>query len=173
MQKKTKRKLYTTNNTTDFEYGKIIKITIGVVLILALTYLITGLATGEIKFGKEKETEEETSIQYEEILAGQIFNRNSEEYYVLLFNFTDNFASYYLSLKDTYVSSDGSLPFYIVDLEKKSNKDIVVGEDESVKTNVSSVSDLKVSNPTILKIKNHKVVDTIEGRENILKFFSE
>ena len=48
MKKKTKRKLYTTNTTSDIEYSKIIKITIGVVLVLVLTYLITGLATGEI-----------------------------------------------------------------------------------------------------------------------------
>lgn len=54
MKKKTKRKLYTTNTTSDIEYSKIIKITIGVVLVLVLTYLITGLATGEIKWGKKK-----------------------------------------------------------------------------------------------------------------------
>ena len=71
MKKKTKRKLYTTNTTSDIEYSKIIKITIGVVLVLVLTYLITGLATGEIKWGKKEDTKKkEASIQYEEIIAG-------------------------------------------------------------------------------------------------------
>ena len=40
---------------------------------------------------------------------------------MLLFNFTDTFASYYLSLKDSYVKEDNSLPFYIIDLEKSVN----------------------------------------------------
>ena len=171
MKKKTKRKLYTTNTTSDIEYSKIIKITIGVVLVLVLTYLITGLATGEIKWGKKEDTtKEEASIQYEEIIAGEVLNRSGSEYYVFLFNFTDSSASYYLSLKDSYIKEDKALPFYIVDLEKHINQQ-VVAEDGNIKTNVNSVNDLKVENPTIIKVKNHKVVESIEGKENILNFF--
>lgn len=174
MSKKTKRNLYKTNNSTDMEYSKIIKITLGVILVLVLTYFITALATGEIKWGKkETQQEAETSIQYEEIIAGQILNRNSDEYYVLLFNFSDTFASYYLSLKDTYIKNEDSLPFYIVDLEKHMNLGVVAENDESYKANVSNVNDLKVTNPTIIKVKDHKVIESIKGKENILKFFEE
>lgn len=174
MKKKTKRNLYKTNTNNDVEYSKIIKITIGIVLVLALTYFVTALVSGEIKFGKDNdEVTEETTIQYEEIIAGQILNRNQDEYYVLLFNFTDTFASYYLSLKDTYVENDDALPFYIVDLEKHVNESIVATDENEYKANVSNISDLKVTNPTILKVKNHKVVKNITGRENILKFFEE
>ena len=99
MKKKTKRKLYTTNTTSDIEYSKIIKITIGVVLVLVLTYLITGLATGEIKWGKKEDAKkEEASIQYEEIIAGEVLNRSDSEYYVFLFNFTDNSLGLLLNL---------------------------------------------------------------------------
>ena len=55
MRKKTERKLYKTNSTSDFEYAKIIKIAIGVVLVLGLTYFVTALATGEIDFKKKNE----------------------------------------------------------------------------------------------------------------------
>ena len=174
MSKKTKRKLYKTNTNSDMEYAKIIKITVVVVLILALVYFITALATGEIKFGKDKEdAREETSIQYEEIIAGQILNRNKDQYYVLLFDFTDTFASYYLSLKDTYIQNEDSLPFYIVDLEKGINKNIVAESEEQYKADVSNISDFKVTNPTLIKVSNHKVVENIKGKENILKFFEE
>lgn len=174
MGKKTKRTLYKTNSNMDMEYSKVIKITIAVIIVLVFTYLITALASGEIKLGKkDKDTKQEVSIQYEEIIAGQILNRNHEEYYVLLFDFTDNFASYYLSLKDTYVKKDNALPFYIVDLEKYINQSIVA-EDESDNTmNVSTIYDLKVISPTIVKVKNHKVVETIKGRESILDFFNK
>ena len=174
MKKKTKRNLYKTNTSNDMEYAKLIKIGIGVILVLVLTYFVTALATGEIKFGKDKEIEkEETSIQYEEIIAGEVLNRNHDEYYVLLFNFTDTYASYYLSQKDSYLMNGSALPFYIVDLEKHINESIIVESEDQMKTDVNNARDLKVSNPTILKIQKHRVIQTIKGKENILKFFEE
>ena len=170
MKKNKKRNLYRTNTSMDVEYSKVIKIALGVILILALTYFVTALATGEIQFGKEKEEVQEVSIQYEEIIAGQILNRSNEEYYVMLFDFTDTFASYYLSLKDAYSETENALPFYIVDLEKHINQEIVAENDESDQTNVDNIHDLKVFSPTIIKVKNHKVVESIIGKENILKF---
>ena len=174
MKKKTKRNLYKTNSNSDMEYSKVIKITIGVVVVLALVYFVTALATGEIKFNNKKKVEEtETSIQYEEIIAGQILNRNDKDYYVLLFNFTDTYASYYLSIKDTYVKKDKALPVYIVDLEKDINKGIVAEDSKNIKTYVDNVKSLKVSNPTLIRIKDHKVVQSIEDRDKIIEFFEK
>lgn len=174
MKKKTKRNLYKTNSNSDMEYSKVIKITIGVVVVLALVYFVTALATGEIKFNNKKKVEEtETSIQYEEIIAGQILNRNDKDYYVLLFNFTDTYASYYLSIKDTYVKKDKALPVYIVDLEKDINKGIVAEDSKNIKTYVDNVNSLKVSNPTLIRIKDHKIVQSIEDRGKIIEFFEK
>lgn len=153
------------------EYSKAIKITIVVVLILALTYFATAILSGEIKFGKEEKVKEEVSIQYEEITAGQIFNRTSNEYYVLLFNFTDTFASYYLSLIDTYSQEEDSIPFHIVDLEKKVNEQYVLQEGEGLKDKPTTLVDFKASNPTIVRIKDKKVVERIAGRDKVLDFF--
>lgn len=173
--KKQKRNLYKTNTVTEMEYSKIIKITIGVVLVLALTYFVTALASGEIKFGKTKVEEEkkETSIQYEEIMVGQMLNRSDDEYYVLLFNFTDTFASYYLSLKYSYAKEDNSLPFYIIDLEKSVNKDYVLKDGEKLIDKPVRLVDFKATSPTIVKIKNRKIIERISDRDNVLKFFEE
>lgn len=173
--KKQKRNLYKTNTSTEMEYSKIIKITIGVVLVLALTYFVTALASGEIKLGKTKVEEEkkETSIQYEEIMVGQMLNRSDDEYYVLLFNFTDTFASYYLSLKDSYAKEDNSLPFYIIDLEKSVNKDYVLKDGEKLIDKPVRLVDFKATSPTIVKIKNRKIIERISDRDNVLKFFEE
>jgi len=172
--KKQKRNLYKTNTSSDMEYSKIIKITIGVVLVLALTYFVTALASGEIKFGKDKEeVKEETAIQYEEIMVGQMLNRSESEYYVLLFNFTDSFASYYLSLKDSYAQNEKSLPFYIVDLEKHVNKDYILENKEDLIEKPVRLVDFKATSPTVVRIKNRKVVERITGRDKILKFFEE
>lgn len=171
--KKQKRNLYKTNTNSEMEYSKIIKITIGVILVLTLTYFITALASGEIKFGKEKVEEKETSIQYEEIIVGQMLNRNKNEYYVLLFDFTDSFASYYLSLKDSYINNEDSLPFYIIDLEKHINSKYILKDGEELIEKPNNLSEFKVTSPTIIKVKDNKVVERISGRDSILKFFEE
>lgn len=174
MGKKTKRNLYKTNTSSDVNYAKGIKLTIIVVLVLAIVYFLTALAMGEIKFGRKEEEEKVvTSIQYEEIMAGQIFNRSDEEYYVIAFDFTDQFATYYLTLRDDYLKEDDHLPIYILDLEKKMNEGILLQDDDDYIEQPTWVEDLKVSSPTLLRIKNHKVVSRITSRENILKFFEE
>lgn len=172
--KKKQNKSYQIHTTSDMEYSKVIKIALGVLLVLGLTYFVTAIATGEIKFGnKDQEEKAETVIQYDEILAGEIFNRSQEEYYVLLFNFTDTFASYYLSLKDTYTEQENALPIYIVDLEKHPNKEYAVEEGETYAEYPDTIDDLKASNPTLIKIRNHKVTERISGRDRILEFFHQ
>lgn len=174
MGKKTKRNLYKTNTSSDLDYAKGIKLAIIIALILIVVYFLTALAMGEIKLGKKEEEEKPvTSIQYEEIIAGQIFNRSDEEYYVMLFNFTDEFATYYLTLRDSYLKKDSHLPMYILDLEKKMNEEIIIQGEENYIEQPTWVEDLKVNGPTLLRIKNHKVVSRITNRENILKFFEE
>ena len=173
MKKKTKRKLYKTNTSSEMEYSKIIKISIGVIVTLGLVYLVTALLMGEIKFGNKTDTKKEpVDIQYEEIVAGEVLNRNKNEYYVLMFDFTDTFASYYLNLKDRYEMNNQSSYFYILDLEKKVNEEILLEEGNYVEY-PNNISELKVSSPTLLKINNHKVVTRITGRNNILDFFND
>ena len=157
MKRKNTRN-YRTTTTTEVDYMKVIKIGVGVLLVLGLVYLVTAIASGEIKLGKKENEKIETEIQYQEIIAGETFNRNASEYYVLFMNFTDSYASYYLSLIDNYQMKDNSLAFFTVDMEKKINSDYVTNE-------------LKVENPTILKISNSKITETITGKDNILNFF--
>ena len=158
MKKNTRN--YRTTTSTEVDYMKVIKIGIGVLLVLGIVYLVTAIASGEIKLNKKEKATSETEIQYQEIIAGETFNRNASEYYVLFMNFTDSFASYYLSLIDNYHMKDNSLPFFTVDMEKKINSDYIT-------------NDLKVENPTILKISNSKITETITGKEDILNFFSK
>lgn len=154
---KKNRRNYKTTTSTELDYKRVIKIGAGVLIVLVLVYLVTAIASGEIKF-KEKKEEKVTSIQYEEIFAGEAFNRKADEYYVLFCNASDSFTDYYLDLAKSYRQKEDSLPFYVVDMEKKANTDYVTNE-------------LKIENPTILKIKDSKKVETITGKDNVLKFF--
>ena len=159
MAKNKRQRNYKMTTSTELDYMRVIKIGVGVLLVLGIVYLVTAITSGEIKLNK-KEEKKEVSIGYQEIIAGETYNRKADSYYVLYFNFTDSKASYYLSLIDSYNKQDNSLPFYIVDLEKKINEDYVNNT-------------LHVSHPTILKISNANIVETISGHENIVDFLND
>ena len=169
--KKKKQKLYKSNQSTDLEYTRIIKIMLGVAAVLLIVYLVTALATGEIKLGKKKpKTKEETQIQYQEILAGETFNRNKEEYYVIFYKASDTFASYYETRVGNFNSKSSATTMYIVDLENGLNEKYLISDEEEV--NTQDINSLKVDNPTIIKINNKKSVEVINGRENVIEFFN-
>ena len=158
--KRNKTRNYSMTTSTELDYMKVIKIAVGVLLVLGLVYLFTALSNGEIKFGKKTTEKQETVIQYEEILAGETFNRKADSYYVVFMNFTDKYATTYLQAISDFKATNNDYPFYTVDLEKKMNKDYAINE-------------LKVENPTILKITNGNIAETISGKDNVMNFFNK
>ena len=165
---------YKTTTTTELDYMRVVKIAIGVLLVLGIVLLVSKLAMGEIKLGKEKEEEKVTEINYQEIIAGEVFNRPHDSYYVLFVNSDDNYYDYYKGLIYSYSIKDNSLPFYIVDLTKKINKEYVNEDSENSTIEYvypSNIDTLKVKSPTIFKISNSKTVDITYGKDNIIDFF--
>ena len=170
---KNKRRYYKTTTTTDLDYMRVIKISVGVLIALALVYFGTAILSGEIKFKKEKKEEKVTEIAYKEILGGETFNRSPIDYYVFFYKSSDTFNAYYTQLVELYNAKAESLPFYFVDLDKKLNEDYLIAEDDTTEYGrPSDISSLKVKNPTILRIRNKQVFDFISGREDIINFFN-
>lgn len=173
MQAKKKKNLnYGKNYDGDNEASKIVKILLGVVLFLGLFYFLAMVMTGEIQFGNKKKDKEEVLIQYDEILAGQTFNRSEEEYYVLYYNFSDKIGSTYLAYKDNY-SGQYDSPIYLVNLEDGLNIGYVADDMTEIEEYPENTDNLKVSNPTILKIKEHKVVERITGKDDVKSYLKE
>lgn len=167
-----KNKIYGKVNYNE-DVVKLVKILVAVVLVLGLVYLGTAFLTGEINLGKEKKEETEVKIQYEEIIAGEILNRSYTEYYVLLFNFTNDDATNLLTLKDNYGYVNNSLPVYIVDLDKKFNSILTPLENEEIIEIPSNINDLRVKDATLLKVKGGKVTSRVTTYENIEKTFND
>ena len=164
-----KNKKVNAKNVSKFERGtnsesgevlKIIKILVGVLIFFFLAYLLMGIITGEIKFGKDKKTS--TDIQYEEILAGTSLEQNSDDYYVVYYDFNDKY-----SLVSTFVSTlSSNNKVYKVDLSKKFNEEYI-GE---VNINAKNINELKVSNPTLIRVKNKQIVKVVSGESSIKKY---
>ena len=166
---KRNKQRYNITTTTELDYTRVIKITVGVLIVFILVYLVTAYGMGEIKLGKDDKVSKETAIQYDEIIGGNVFNRSSNEYYVLFYDFNDNYASYYQSLIRSYISKDNSLPVYLVDLSKKINEEYKLVEDDTNKYSKADLSNLKVTDPTLLKIVKGKTTEVVEGKDKVIE----
>ncbi|MDD6879409.1 MAG: hypothetical protein PUD59_04210 [bacterium] len=144
------------------EVKTLIKIVIGIILILIIVYFLGGLLTGNIKLKKD---EEKVEIQYSEILAEQTFKQPNSEYFVIFYNFDSSEKSLIDAL-----SSDLStiVSIYKVDLSKKFNLSYITNEKSNKKP--TSSNELKIYGTTLIRIKNGKVINYVEGLSNIKEY---
>lgn len=168
---KKKKTMYTNKNNNNTTYSMELKklfIILGVILLIIVAlYLIIGIfVTKDIKLFKNKNSNEVTStIQYRKILAGETFNMNKEEYYVIFASSKGNYYSLYSSIAEK--NTDKSI--YLVDLDDSLNKKYISEESNSA---VQNASELKVKDNTLIKINNKKNVEYIEDRNTILSYFN-
>lgn len=137
---------------------KFITIIILLIILFVLTYIFTGIfATKDIKwFSKKTEDAEETESNIENrILASESLKQLEDNYYVYFYDTTK---------EDTEVTSaveklDGKV--YRVDLHDDFNSNYI-GEPSG---KVSSIEELKVSDPTIIKVSSAEIIEYYTGEE--------
>ena len=144
-----------------------IKVAAAVLVIFGLVYLFTVNVTKNSTDLVVKKRVENTSIQYDEILAGTSFNQQDNEYLVLYFDVENDKDSKYYSLKNEYEQKENKLPIYYVDLGSVFNKYIV--SDEAT-DGATSAEELKVTNPTLIKFSNGAISEFITGEEDITNY---
>ena len=135
-------------------------ITILIVLLVffIVLYIITGLfITKELKwFDNKKDTEEITEIT-NKILAADTLRQSEEDYYVYFYNPEE---------ENTEVSNllySVSDKIYRVNLNDDFNSNFV-GEPSGI---VENINDLKVLNPTLIKVSSEKIVEFHSGKDEI------
>lgn len=160
--------------TSDENVSNLIKMAVIVAVIFVAFYVITMLATGGFATDDNKsdtgsDTTEEATIQYDEILAGETFNMNYDEYYVMFYDFNASTANVYKTIVSNYITGHTDSKIYTVDLAKGFNTSYT---GNTSNPSASSINDLKVNGPTLIQIKNGVPVSYSEGKEaikNILK----
>lgn len=151
---------------------KMIKIGVIVIACFAIIYFVTAFINGE--FSNKEEEQEEVEIQNEEILMGETFEKSDSEYMIMYYDFTDNnYSNLYAMLVETYKAEEDALPMYTVDLSTNFSKKYMAGEGESSNKNPTSLSNLKISGATLIRIKDKKVINYIEGKDNIKNYIEE
>ena len=152
--------------STDNEMSKLIILILVVALVFALFYVITLFVTKKDSdtTGSSNEPDKEVSIQYENILAGNIFSQKDSEYYVLVYFRDDKYLDLYKSYLSYYKSNvSDAFPYYLVEIDDSLNSSFI-----SDKSNiVSNIKDLKFSQTALLRIRDKKIISTYEGNEQI------
>lgn len=136
-----------------------------VALFIGLLFFINGKYVTKDEF--QDNTTKAVSINTKLIILDDILKSEKNEYYVLAYNTEDTkSASIYSSL----VSSTKSDIFY-VNLDETINKNHynVVGEE---KVSVNDVKDLMLTKPTLIKVKNRKIVSYTTNIDEIIKELS-
>lgn len=155
--KNIKKQINNSNNKgSDETRDKIIvalKILAGILAILLITVFITKIANGDFK-------KQEKEVVYNEIMAGQIFNRPEENYYVVIYSYENDtdITSAISNLKNTRI--------YKVNLDDKINNS-VIGE----KNISNNIADLKINSATLLEIENKEIKENIE-KSNIISYLN-
>ncbi|MFA5604230.1 MAG: hypothetical protein WDA12_05235 [Bacilli bacterium] len=160
IKKKNKKNNKIVVNSND-EVTKLVQITMIIIVIFVAFYAITSLLTTKNEDDLKEPTK--ATIQYVEILASNMLMQKENEYYVLVMFEKDLYKELYESYFEQYRAIPGSLSKYDVNIANVFNKGYI-GEISNFKG-----SELKFKDTTLVKIKDQKIVDTHEGREEIIK----
>lgn len=109
------------------------------------------------------------TIQYDEILFGNLLNRPESSYYVLATFKDDQFVANYNSYVSSYLEKDGSLKFYYVDMNNQINSNYV-SKEEQFETNIGNI---KINKSTLFKVDNGIISSYYSGNESILSYLKE
>lgn len=132
-------------------------ITIIVVLLIffVILYILTGVfITKDIKWFDKKETKEDTEVLTNRILAVDTLRQAEEEYYVYFYN-TKNESS-----EVTSAVSKLTEKVYRVDLSDEFNSNYASEESSGI---VDSIEDLKVVDPTLIKVVSGVMTEFYTG----------
>lgn len=154
------------NNSSNSNFVGVVRVVMCVLILFLLFYLLT------LYILNKKEpynVVNNASIQYTEILAGEIFNQDSDRYIVLFYDKDSEIAEKYNTMVADYKAKSSHKDIYIVDLGEGLNKKYLSSDQENI--NVTDISDLKVKRATLLYIVDGKIEQSVV--ENINQFLND
>ena len=166
-QKKLKqqRKEVETLFKDDKEVFKVFKIALGVLLFIGIVYVGINIFNGNWNI-LTKSNKKATEIDSRMVIAGTMFNKEEEEYLVLVYDMKDDNQNFYSALASNY---SGERTLFYLDLSSGFNTNFI--SDKTVISN--DLTKLKFSKPVLLVIKGEKITKSYTEEEKIIDFFSQ
>ncbi len=157
MEKKKNKINY--NTTEQDEIKKFLIVIVVVLAICGAFYLLARVFVTKDLFTKEEDKTEEVTtgtVDYGVAIMGQILNRPYDEYYVAIYDASEGkYIADMATILYNYSIKEKHLHVYTVDLSNPLNADYY--DPENVNTKAKSISEMKVGDITLLKIKNNKI----------------
>lgn len=143
--------------------GKIILVLLVIVVVF---YGITVIITKQKKNNSNQTNQEDVPavIQYDEILIGTLLDQPREEYYVLIQKDDSLYRSLFESYMKTYSSKTGALKIYTSNMNDVLNG-FYISETSNLKT--TNMGEFRVSNVSLVKIKNGTIIENYEGIDSV------
>ena len=143
-----------------------------IIIFIIVSIIVIGAYFFTKKFVKKPTTTQDTQKQevtfdYSKIILGELLNRPYDEYYVLVCNSKDPKYNYYSGLIQAYSKNENALKVYISDLDDSMNEKFY-NKNES-NPEAKSVSELKVKDLTLIKVKKGAIKKYIEDEDGIKK----
>ena len=166
-EKTEKIKVEKYRSEEQMEMIRFIRILVIVVILIIGIYLFTRIfVTKDLLNNKEEEREVvEGTINYNITMIGSLLKHPEDEYYVMIYN-TENLRSiYYSGLMTNYARNEDALKVYFADLNKGLNQKFY--DPENTNLDVTNISDLKVGDLTLLRVRNGEIIEALTDEEDI------
>ena len=165
VKKTTPEKKVTIENIKKFfrsDLGSLIEILAVIIVIILAFFLITNIIK---KNGTKQQTSnKDVQIQYEEIFMSNIFNQKENDYYVLMYDSEDTYASAIENYKKAYTAKEDAISFHTVLLNSAFNKKFVAKESNVV----NNIKEFKVSGITLIRVEDKTITEKYEGTDAVL-----
>jgi len=155
--KRERKQVMTLNNESDIK--TVLFVSLGVVVFIGIVFVLINIFNGTWNIF----TRENTPISDQgenRVMCGTMFEIEEPEYLVLAYDFSADDAFVYETYIGTYNMFAG---IYSLDLNSALNNSCI-GEKANI---TKELKGLKLAGPTLLKIKDGKIVSSYVGREKI------
>ena len=163
------RNNYNKELITDESSFQIKNLIIVIIIILAIFIAFYFITKYVLINKKDNNPVQESVIQNEKIIFGQLFNRNDREYYVLAYKENSKSKDIYNKYIDKYKQKENHLAFYEINLNEAFNKKFI--SDSSNITN--DINTLTVNDETLFKISDGEIEEYKVGSSNINSYLKE
>jgi len=140
------------------EMIKFIVVILVVLLSVGAIYLITRAFVTKDLFTKTPESQETVqsgTVNYDVAIMGQLLNRPYKEYYAVIYDSEGDYNSDMITLLASYNKLKNHKHIYTIDLSNELNKSYY--DKENVNKKATKVSEMKVGDITLIKVKNGKI----------------
>ena len=145
---------------------KLIKIILVLVVVIVVFYGITVLVTKYQKTNipNRNVSDDPAIIQYDEIMIGTMLKQPRKEYYVLIKADDSLYNSLLDSYQKSYSGKKDALKIYTANTNDGLNQ-FYIATSSNIKTD--DLSKFRVSDITLIKVANQKIVEAYEGIDDV------